>query len=233
MSKINETQNVSSIFQKTEGALPDIHDLVLHQNLLIQGLMDLLYEFVSSEMNKSSLFNQLKLLLKKHEVDVSQLGWKDDLQANIDWTVVDPKGILQSDDLHPELKSKVKTLVQKATAQGLKVQVYEGFRSVERQDKLYQDKRNITKAKGGQSYHNYGLAVDLVFRNDKNQPSWNGKHDWNTLGKIGKDLGLTWGGDFKRISDKGHFEYHPGLNLKTIRSVYKSQGIQGVWDLLL
>ena len=230
IAKINETLNANIVGDKLKDQSPDIHSLVLHQNLLIQGLMDLLYQFVSTEMEKTDLFSGLKKLLKQHQIEMKDLGLRDDLAIQVNWAEVDPKGILTSGELHPVLVDKVKGLVQKASSQGLKIRLQEGLRSFERQNELFKSGRNVTRARAGNSYHNYGLAIDIVFRDKNNQPSWSEEHDWLKLGKIGKDLGLKWGGDFKRISDKAHFEYHPELNLKMVKEAYRSGGLQNVWS---
>ena len=56
----------------------------------------------------------------------------------------------------------------------------------------------VTYVKGGGSWHNYGLAVDIVFWNRSHSgPSWDApsKH-WQSLGKAGKAAGFTrWMGD--------------------------------------
>jgi len=46
-----------------------------------------------------------------------------------------------------------------------------------------------------------------VFINEKNNPSWDDKYNWSTLGKLGRDLGLYWGGDWGW--DKPHFQFIP------------------------
>lgn len=123
----------------------------------------------------------------------------------------DPKGILTKGDIHPELAKKVNILLDEAHKQGLEVMVFEGFRSVDRQNQLYDGQRGVTQVTGGNSYHNYGLAVDIVFKDKNGNPSWAENHDWKKLGEIGKSLGLKWGGDFKTLSDRAHFEFHPAL----------------------
>lgn len=78
----------------------------------------------------------------------------------------------------------------------------------------------VTNAKAGQSFHNYGLAVDIVLLIDRDNngtfetASWDIKADWD------KDLiadwqevviefkksGWEWGGDWKSSKDNPHFQ---------------------------
>ena len=56
----------------------------------------------------------------------------------------------------------------------------------------------------GFSFHNYGFAVDVCeFVNGK--PYWNSSN-WNLIGELGKEQGLVWGGDWKTLVDKPHFQ---------------------------
>jgi peptidoglycan L-alanyl-D-glutamate endopeptidase CwlK len=87
--------------------------------------------------------------------------------------------------------------------------------------KLYDAKGNklgiVTKAKGGQSYHNYGLAFDICLVADGNT-SWDdmkdfdkdGKADWMEVVAIMKANGWEWGGGWK-FQDKPHFQKLFGL----------------------
>ena len=69
----------------------------------------------------------------------------------------------------------------------------------------------VTNAKGGQSYHNYGLALDVVEVNggyygySDNYPA----ERWDAIGRIGKSFGLEWGGDWRR-PDRPHFQLNRG-----------------------
>jgi peptidoglycan L-alanyl-D-glutamate endopeptidase CwlK len=103
-----------------------------------------------------------------------------------------------------------------AAAEGIEVLIYCTYRSNYEQNKLYNigrslPGRKVTNCRGGASKHNCeenlrpsAKAFDCV-------PLINGKAAWydneayNILGKIGKSLGLTWGGNFKAI-DTPHFE---------------------------
>ena len=75
------------------------------------------------------------------------------------------------------------------------------------------NRKNFMLADGaGDSLHNYGVAFDIC-------PIINGKAIWsdislfNKVGKIGKELGLEWGGDWKGFVDKPHFQYLGGYTL--------------------
>lgn len=139
--------------------------------------------------------------------------------------------------INPTLLEKTHNLIQDCKKEGLNVFIVESLRSYERQEKLYSigrvNKGNIvTNARGGYSWHNFGLAVDIVFL-DKNgaitKDSWDNKHNWKRLGELGKKQGLTWGGDFRVIRDYPHFQLNIVETLKDCRDFYKSGGLNNVW----
>lgn len=51
-----------------------------------------------------------------------------------------------------------------------------------------------------------GLAVDLVFLNDKGALSWDETFPWALLGTLAKAHGLVWGGDWPTLRDRPHVE---------------------------
>ncbi|WP_443612459.1 M15 family metallopeptidase [Acinetobacter pseudolwoffii] len=91
----------------------------------------------------------------------------------------------------------------------------EGYRSPERQNSLATDS-NITKAKGFQSYHQFGLAADIAFKRHgkvviTERDPW-AMRGYELYGQVAESVGLTWGGRWKSIKDFGHTEYRmPGL----------------------
>lgn len=113
--------------------------------------------------------------------------------------------------LHPQMRANAMRFIGAASAAGFDIMITSTLRTIAQQDELYsygrsganKSKGKVTNAKGGQSYHNYGLAMDVV-------PIVNGKADWKTdwdrLGAIGKAQGLEWGGDFKSFVDRPHFQ---------------------------
>jgi peptidoglycan L-alanyl-D-glutamate endopeptidase CwlK len=120
------------------------------------------------------------------------------------------------EDLHPLVADKAKQLVQMAAAEGVEILVTSTLRTFEEQAELFAKGRTkpgaiVTDAKPGSSWHNFGLAFDVV-------PLVNGKAIWNSpfwnqIGELGMEVGLVWGGDFRSFKDKPHFEFHPNLTL--------------------
>jgi len=98
---------------------------------------------------------------------------------------------------------------------GYEMVLLEGYRSPERQNSLAGNS-NITRARGFQSYHQFGLAADVAFkRNGKvvisERDSW-AMQGYQLYGEVAESVGLTWGGRWKSIQDYGHTEYRmPGL----------------------
>ena len=119
------------------------------------------------------------------------------------------------EDLHPKFQLLARRFLDACRDAGHNIIITCGYRSIAEQDALYaqgrtKPGRRVTNARGGQSWHNYGLAIDIVFiRGGK--ADWNGP--WEAIGVIGERLGLTWGGRWKRLPDRPHFEWHPGLTI--------------------
>ena len=146
----------------------------------------------------------------------------------------DPKSVLTSPNLHPEVRRMAGETVRGLQAEGLRPYVFEGYRSFQRQNNLYNSGRGVTKVRGGGSFHNYGLAVDIVFWNDRNTgPSWDNGNPWSRVGHYGKAAGFTqWGGDWGW--DMPHLQYHPGHSggAYDLLPAYNRGGLTGVWESL-
>lgn len=132
--------------------------------------------------------------------------------------------------LYPPFQNKVDQFLQAAKSQGLNVGVHQALRTWQQQDALYAQGRTkpgkrVTKARGGESWHNYGLAVDVVFKNEKGW-SWDDSHPWNKLGEIGEEIGLKWGASF---GDRPHFEWKDKMSISLAKIFYKKGGLAEVW----
>lgn len=90
----------------------------------------------------------------------------------------------------------------------------------------------VTYAKPGQSYHNYGLALDSCFMGSDPFLERIDKGDaiklWNEYGRLCKVNGLEWGGDWKR-PDRPHCELTFGQSYHDVQIVYENLGLKAVW----
>jgi peptidoglycan L-alanyl-D-glutamate endopeptidase CwlK len=99
---------------------------------------------------------------------------------------------------------------------GISLRIIQGYRSIEEQNNLYSKGRDasgkvvnkkdvVTNAKGGQSYHNYGLEIDVVaMENNNRKTNFNVVPSNSVLVDIGRSYGIQWGGDFKSIKAYPH-----------------------------
>lgn len=149
---------------------------------------------------------------------------------------------IKLDDLYPPFRAKVIKL--NANCLVLKHEYYatSGLRTVEDQDKLYAQGRTtdgkiVTNAKGGQSYHNFGIAIDWALDKDTTreglQPDWNADA-YKTVAdeaiKLGLEPGLYW-----KFKDAPHVQLKikaNGLALVNLQAAYKLGGQKAVWALL-
>ncbi len=117
--------------------------------------------------------------------------------------------------LHPLMRDKVKLILKKLNADGHPFELFEAYRTPARQRHLYEIGRTrelsrgkVTNARPWQSFHQYGLAVDIVLKL-KSGWSWDtsGKNaaGWALLQKYGAQAGLrpvSW--------EKPHLEWAGG-----------------------
>ena len=126
--------------------------------------------------------------------------------------------------LHPLVRAKFIQFIIKAEKELKKqLRVTSGLRTIKEQNKLYAQGRTrpgkiVTNAKGGKSYHNFGLAVDIV--EIKNGKALWSNPDWGKISELGKSLGLEWGGDWVSIKDKPHFQVSFGKSTSKLFALY-------------
>jgi LysM repeat protein len=140
--------------------------------------------------------------------------------------------------VHPILAIRGRCLIELCGYAGIAVLVTQGLRTWEEQDALYAKGRTVppigkkyivTMAKGGQSYHNFGLAFDIVVLDSLGKADWDTNHPgWKKAGDLGKSVGLEWGGDWKSFKDLPHFQYTGGLTLEECRELFPS-GLEAIW----
>ena len=134
-------------------------------------------------------------------------------------------------DLAPHVRAMAEQLLADAKAAGIPLTVTCTRRSAAEQAAKYAQGRTspgpiVTRAPAGYSYHEYGLAIDVVptellaLKDWGDTPEHRAHADalWARLGVIGKAAGFRWGGDFPLLPDRPHFEWAGGLSLAQLRA---------------
>lgn len=149
--------------------------------------------------------------------------------------------------LHPVVLRATEVLIEQSYRKGIYVMITQGLRTVSYQNELYAqgrtqsqlnaaglshvkaqpDKIKVTDAKGGTSYHNFGVAVDFaLLLPDGKQVTWdmntdynsNNIKDWIEVVDLAKKLGFAWGGDWTTFKDYPHFQMTFGLTTADYRA---------------
>jgi len=141
--------------------------------------------------------------------------------------------------LHPKLRTEAREIYI-AICNALKgraiVRFTQTLRTIVEQDALYAQGRTapgkiVTNAKGGKSYHNYGLAIDICLIIDGKEASFDMLKDydgdkisdWMEAVSIFKTRGWEWGGDWEK-KDYPHFQKTFGKTTAQLKSMIKGGG---------
>jgi peptidoglycan L-alanyl-D-glutamate endopeptidase CwlK len=147
--------------------------------------------------------------------------------------------------LHPLIRGEVQHTIESIEAgwpKTMAIRIVQGLRTFQEQDALYAQGRTtsghiVTNSKAGQSYHNYGLALDFAILYDKDENgnyetlSWdtikdmnrNGESDWMEVVDAFEKEGYRWGGRFHSIVDQPHFEKTFGDNWRVLLEKYNKK----------
>lgn len=137
--------------------------------------------------------------------------------------------------LHPRLRSEallIFRLINESILKGrAKVRFTHTLRTKQEQNELYALGRTkkgdiVTNAKGGDSFHNYGLAIDICLILDDKEASWDDKTDfdkdgiadWSEVVAVFKQYGWEWGGDW-HFKDKPHFQKTFGRSITDLKKI--------------
>lgn len=116
--------------------------------------------------------------------------------------------------LLPEAQGKIRQwmelAVPRATELGVEVRLICGTRTYAEQDAEYAKGRTapgakVTNARGGYSWHNFGLAADFGVFKGKTYLADGPQYD--ELGRLARQIpGLEWGGDWTSFKDRPHIQ---------------------------
>lgn len=111
------------------------------------------------------------------------------------------------DLLRDDVAANCRIFIKKCADAGYPVLVTNTVRDAEYQAQLYKNGYAKTALP---SFHwdKVGCAFDIC-KNVKGQ-EYNDATFWRGVSKIGKEMGFTWGGDWKSFPDKPHFQWDNG-----------------------
>jgi peptidoglycan L-alanyl-D-glutamate endopeptidase CwlK len=140
--------------------------------------------------------------------------------------MIDERSAKNIATLNKKVQPLATKLIETAVAQGIDVKVISGHRTYAEKKELYAQGRSkpgliVTKAKGGQSNHNFATAFDVGIFDGKKYVEES--EDYDKVGKIGESLGLEWGGSWK-FYDAPHFQYNEGRSMAQLREAYDKHG---------
>lgn len=127
--------------------------------------------------------------------------------------------------LDPVFAQLVLRVMERMQVRGVQMVLLEGYRSPERQEVLASRDTKVTGARGGQSKHQYGLAVDLApFQDGRlviSQADPGAARVYEIYGQEAEAVGLVWGGRWS-FRDLVHIEA-PGTIADNLRATAPAQ----------
>lgn len=141
----------------------------------------------------------------------------------------------KSKQVHPEVYKRAVELICRCHAEDVFIVFTDGLRTLEDQAVLYGKGRanywysnknysdpaakRVSNAQPGQSFHNYGLALDFVTCDGSGKNiDWVVGPKWRRAAAIAKELGFAWGGDWTGFVDYPHIEYNGGLTIAQVQA---------------
>ena len=127
------------------------------------------------------------------------------------------------DDLLPAVKKLAEAHIAACKECGVDLLIYCTYRDNEEQDRLYRQGREtpgaiVTRARGGESMHNYRVAYDCVALIG-GKPQWGDSVLARKVGMLGESVGLDWSGRWAgALKETAHFQYTNGLSLKAFQA---------------
>jgi peptidoglycan LD-endopeptidase CwlK len=127
--------------------------------------------------------------------------------------------------LQPKAQEQARRFMAAVLAAGIPARLISGTRTYAQQDALYHKGRFgnpppiITKARGGQSNHNFGLAWDIgIFRGGsylQETPLY------RKAAEVGLTQELEWGGHWKSLRDLPHYQIRTGNTIAMVRNRFE------------
>lgn len=131
-------------------------------------------------------------------------------QLKKDIGVFDRRTELHIATLSIRAQQEARYFMERALSQGVNVKIISGTRTYEEQNKLYRQGRYgnpgpiVTKAIGGRSNHNFGIAWDIgIFKKDGSYSL--DVEDYNAVAEYATGP-CVWGGNWSSMPDPPHYQ---------------------------
>lgn len=151
--------------------------------------------------------------------------------------------------LYPEFVRRIRQADDMLSAAGYRFGIAQALRTWTQQDALWEEGRNPegqivdpklvkTHARGGESYHNYGLAIDGFFMDGQGAAIWDEHYlGYQKMVEVCESLGLTcgarWHGDRR---DPDHVQMHGPFDEVSpddeIKYLFREGGFAAVFEAM-
>lgn len=128
--------------------------------------------------------------------------------------------------LQPKAQDAARQFLRKVLDAGITARVLSGTRTYAEQNALYRRGRfgnrppQVTKARGGQSNHNFGIAWDIgIFENGVYRGA---SPKYRRAAQVGLVPGLEWGGHWTSFVDEPHYQLATASSITAVRSNFES-----------
>lgn len=116
----------------------------------------------------------------------------------------------------------LKAAKEVAHDEGYDVKIICGTRSYAEQDALYKRRPRVTRARGGQSWHNFGLAFDFGIFSLDGKEYVEESPLYAVLGKLARQVqNAEWGGDWNDFKDEPHVQLRKYRTLAAAREDFE------------
>ena len=127
--------------------------------------------------------------------------------------------------LQPRAQELARRFMRRLVYAGIPARVISGTRTYAEQEALYRKGRfgnpppRVTKARGGHSNHNFGLAWDIgIFKDGSYLPA---SAMYRQAAEVGLAPELEWGGQWRTFVDLPHYQLRTGNTVAVVRDRFE------------
>lgn len=140
--------------------------------------------------------------------------------------------------VHPYIGYLARKLDFVLVSRSVNIVVAQGLRTWNEQEALWAKGRTspgpkVTNCQPGHSWHQFGLAIDIVPEGLQGMPDWNAAHPaWQIIHEEALNLGFVCGADFRTFPDLPHLQVTGRLPVSpddATRQEFQEGGLPFVW----